>query len=124
MGAGTIKGTNVITLQNDCDSFLVIFHFSYERIFNAWTNHIHTWTHKTHHSPNLGEAITFPLIMFYVTCHEGYIQMAFSCDSQVGSLVIFKIGTSTTLDTYNFLCRPPIEVRPEAKLYPSSRIFP
>jgi hypothetical protein len=29
-------------------------------IFGAWMSHGHTWTCKTHHGPNLGEATTFP----------------------------------------------------------------
>ncbi len=35
-----------------------------------------TWTHKTHHGPDLREATTFPLIVFSATPHGGYIQMA------------------------------------------------
>ncbi len=36
-----------------------------------------TRTHQTHHSPNLGEATTFPLIIYYVPLHKAHIQMAF-----------------------------------------------
>ncbi len=44
-----------------------------------------TRTHKIHHSPDLGEATTFPLIVYSVAGHGVYIQMAFlSRDSQVG----------------------------------------
>ncbi len=46
-----------------------------------------------------------------------------SPDSQVRSFEILKIGTPKTLEAHNFVCRPPIEVRCEAKLYPSSRAF-
>jgi hypothetical protein len=46
-----------------------------------------------------------------------------SWDSQVGSPKIFEIGTPTTLEGHNFLCRPWIEVRFQAKLYPSLRAF-
>jgi hypothetical protein len=46
-------------------------------IFGAWTNHQHTWTHKTHHGPNLKKATTFPLIVLFVIRHMGYIQMSF-----------------------------------------------
>ncbi len=45
--------------------------------FGAWTNHMHIWTHKTHHGPNLGKATTFPLIVFFVISHRGCIQMSF-----------------------------------------------
>jgi hypothetical protein len=35
-----------------------------------------TWTHKTHHGPDSGEATTFPHIVFSAARHRGYIQMA------------------------------------------------
>jgi hypothetical protein len=35
-----------------------------------------TSDHKTHHGPDLGEATTFPHIVFSATLHWGYIQMA------------------------------------------------
>jgi hypothetical protein len=40
-------------------------------------NHEQTWIHKIHHGPDLGEAITFPLIVYFVPFHEAHIQMAF-----------------------------------------------
>jgi len=44
-----------------------------------------TWTHKTHHGPDLGEATTFPLIVYSRPFHGAHIQMAFlSRDSRVG----------------------------------------
>ncbi len=44
-----------------------------------------TRTHKTHHGPDLEEAITFPLIVYFAPLHRAYIQMAFlSRDSRVG----------------------------------------
>ncbi len=45
--------------------------------FGARTSHGQTRTHKTHHGSNLGEATTFPLIVYYVPFHEAHIQMAF-----------------------------------------------
>jgi hypothetical protein len=36
-----------------------------------------TQTHKTHHGLDLGEATTFPLIVYFVPLHEAHIQMAF-----------------------------------------------
>jgi hypothetical protein len=48
--------------------------------FGAKTSHgqirIHK-THKTPHDPNLGEATTFPLIVYSVVGHGTNIQMAF-----------------------------------------------
>ncbi len=49
-------------------------------IFGARTNHGHTQfhkIHKIHHDLDLGEATTFPIIMFSVTRHKGYMQMTF-----------------------------------------------
>jgi hypothetical protein len=36
-------------------------------IFGAKTNHGHTWIHKIHRDLDLGEATTFPFIVFSVT---------------------------------------------------------
>ncbi len=36
-----------------------------------------TWTHKTHHGADLGEATTFPLIVYSMPLHGGHIQMTF-----------------------------------------------
>ncbi len=46
-------------------------------IFYARTSHEYTRTHKTHHGPDLGEAITFPLIVFFVPSHKACTQMSF-----------------------------------------------
>jgi hypothetical protein len=49
-------------------------------IFGAWTNHGQTQIHKihkTHHSPNLGEATTFPLTVLFVPSHGPCTQMSF-----------------------------------------------
>jgi len=47
-----------------------------------------TRTHKTRHGPDLGEATTFPLIVYSTPLHGAHIQMAFhsrdSWDSRVG----------------------------------------
>jgi hypothetical protein len=45
--------------------------------FGARINHEQTWTHKTHHTPNLGEATTFPLVVFSLHGHGAYTQMSF-----------------------------------------------
>jgi hypothetical protein len=50
-------------------------------------NHGQIQTHKTHHGRDLGEATTFPLILYFVRGHGTSIQMAFlSQNSQVGVL--------------------------------------
>jgi hypothetical protein len=45
--------------------------------FGARKSHGQIWTQKTHHDPDLGEATTFPLMVYSVCLHEAHIQMAF-----------------------------------------------
>jgi hypothetical protein len=45
--------------------------------FGARMNHGRIRTHKTHHNPDLGEATTFPLIVYSVHVHKTNIQMTF-----------------------------------------------
>jgi len=45
--------------------------------FGARMSHGQIQIHKTHHISNLGEATTFPLIVYYVPLHEAHIQMTF-----------------------------------------------
>jgi hypothetical protein len=45
--------------------------------FGVRTRHGQPRTHKTHHSPDLGEATTFLLIVLSAILHKGHIQMAF-----------------------------------------------
>ncbi len=81
-------------------------------------------THKTHHGPDLGEATTFPLIVYFVASHKAYIQMAFlSRDSQVGVPNSRQLGLPRLWSPHNFASRPPIEVRSKAKLQLSLRAF-
>jgi len=57
----------------------------------------------------------FPLIIFFVLSHGANIQMSLSWDSQVGVPKFPKIGIPMTLETHNFVCKPPIEVSSKAK---------
>jgi hypothetical protein len=41
--------------------------------FGARTSHEQTWIHKIHHGLNLGEATTFPLIVYFMPLHEAHI---------------------------------------------------
>ncbi len=45
--------------------------------FGAKMSHEQTRTHKSHHSSDLGEATTFPLIVYFAPLHGGHIQMVF-----------------------------------------------
>ncbi len=70
-------------------------------------SHGQTWTHKTHHNPDLGEATTFPFIIYYVPLHEAHIQMTFchgTLSHSIGNWVgwngspkIPKVGPPATL---------------------------
>jgi hypothetical protein len=40
-----------------------------------------TWTHKTHHDLDLGEATTFPLIIYFVPGHGTSTQMSFCLET-------------------------------------------
>jgi hypothetical protein len=56
-------------------------------------NNGHIQTHKTHHSPDSGEASTFPLIVYFVPLHEAQIQMAFCPGTpKMGVLKLPKLG--------------------------------
>jgi len=53
------------------------------KVVSAKLEHLWCWdkpratrTHKIHHGPDLGEATTFPLILFSATLRGDYIQMA------------------------------------------------
>jgi len=72
---------------------------------------------RIHHGPDLGETTTFPLIIYYVPLHEAHIQMHFVSGFQNESPEILKVKTPTTLGPHNlFMCKPPIEMKFEAKL--------
>jgi hypothetical protein len=54
--------------------------------FGVRTSHEQTRTQKTHHGPDLGEAITFPLILYIVPFHETPIQMGIPKFPKLGLL--------------------------------------
>jgi len=47
-------------------------------------SHEQIWPHKTHHSLDLGETTTFPLIVYFVPNHGTNTQMSFCQDFQMG----------------------------------------
>jgi len=59
-------------------------------------SHRHIRIHKIHHSLDLGEAITFPFIVFSMISHEGYTQMSFCLKTpKLGVLKFSKLGLLT-----------------------------
>ncbi len=85
-------------------------------VFGVSTSHGQTQTHKTHHSPDVGETTTFPLIGYYMLSHGTNTQMSFCPETP-------KVGTLVILGAYNFMCKPLIEMRSKAKLYPLLKAF-
>jgi hypothetical protein len=83
--------------------------------FGARMNHGQTQTHKTHHGLDLGLATTFPLIVFSMSSHGGSTQMSFCPRTPKLEPEILEIGTPTTLEGHNFMCKLLIEVMYEAK---------
>ncbi len=92
-------------------------------IFGVMTNHKQIRTHKIHHGSNLGKPPPFPLQ--YILCLSMWATSKWHFVSRLpnGSLEISRIGTSTTLEPYNFVCQPLITMQYKAKLQPSSRTF-
>jgi hypothetical protein len=82
-------------------------------IFGALMNHGHTQTHKTHHGLDLREATTFPTYSIFYDSPWGLTQIVFFLGLHVG---VLEIGTPTTLEAHNFLCKLSIEAISKAKL--------
>ncbi len=76
--------------------------------FGAWMNRGQTWTHKIHHNLDLGEATTFPLIIYSMPSHGTNTQMSF-CPRTPKCFKIPKVGTPMTLGAHNFVHRPLIK---------------
>jgi len=84
--------------------------------FGARTNHGQTQTHKIQHSPDFGEATTFPLIIYFVPGHGPASKWHFVRGLPNESPEIPKIGTPMTLGPHNFVYIPLIDMRSKAKL--------
>jgi hypothetical protein len=75
-------------------------------------NHGQTRTYKTHHGPNLGEATTFPLIIYFMLGHKISTQMSFYPWESQNS----QNWTIETLEAHKFVCKPSMEMKFKAKL--------
>jgi hypothetical protein len=60
--------------------------------FGAKMSHEQTRTHKINHGPNLGEATTSPLIVYFVPLNEAHIQMTFCPGFPNGFPKFLKLG--------------------------------
>jgi hypothetical protein len=84
--------------------------------FGAKMSHGATQTHKTHHGSDLGEATTFPLIIYSTPLHGGHIQMAFCPGTPIWESQNFQAWVSHNFGAHNFLYKPSIDMRSIAKL--------
>ncbi len=82
-----------------------------------------TLIHWTHHGPDLGEAITFPHIVFSVLFHRAHAQMALCPGTPKWSPKTVQIWTLETLGIHNFSLRPSIGTRSKTNLQLSLRAF-
>jgi hypothetical protein len=85
-------------------------------IFGVRTSHRQTWTHTTHHGSDLGEATTFPLVVYFVPGHRTSTRMTFCPGLPSGSSKIPKVGTLAILGAHNSVCKPLIAMKFEEKL--------
>jgi hypothetical protein len=84
--------------------------------FGVRTSHEQTRTHKIQHGLDLGEAITFPLIVYFVLGNRTSTQMSFFLETPKWESRNSKIETPTTLRGHNIVYRPLIEMRFEEEL--------
>jgi hypothetical protein len=70
--------------------------------------------HKTHRGPDLGEATTFLFKVFSVISHGATSKCHFVPGLPISEIP--EIGTPTTLEAHNFLCRLSIRVKFKTKL--------
>jgi hypothetical protein len=77
-----------------------------------------TQTHKIHHSLDLGEATTFPLILYSMPLHEVHIQMAFCPGTPKRESRNCQSWDFRDFGAHNFVCRPPIKMKSKEKCSP------
>ncbi len=84
--------------------------------FGARTSHKQTQTHKTHNNLDLGEATTFPLIIYSVLGHRTSTQISFCFGTPKWEFRNSQSWDFCNFGAHNFVCRPQIEMRSKAKL--------
>jgi len=84
--------------------------------FGARTSHEQIRTHKTHHGPNLGEANTFPLIVYFVPGHGTNTQMSFCPGTPKWESWNPLNSDSHNFGVHNVACKHQIEMRFKKKL--------
>ncbi len=91
--------------------------------FGVKTSHEQLRIHKIHHGLDLGEATTFPFILYYAPLHKNHIQMAFCPGTPKWESRNSHNWVSCDFGAHNFACRPLIVMRFKEKLQPSSKSF-
>jgi len=91
--------------------------------FGARTNHKQTQIHKIHHGLDLGEAITFALMVYFMLGCVTNTQMSFCPGTPKWESRNSQSWDSRNLGVYKFACRPPIQMRFQVKLQPSLSAF-
>jgi hypothetical protein len=91
--------------------------------FGVRMSHGQPRTHKIHHRLYLREATTFPLIVFFAALHDNHIQMAFCPRTSKWESQNSHSWDSRDFGAHNFVYRPSIAMRSEAKSWPFSRAF-
>ncbi len=74
---GLRRMTNNQSITQTCTNQITNWLLHRWSTFGVWTNDWQTQIHKTYHNSNLGEATTFPLIVYFVLSHETSTQMSF-----------------------------------------------
>jgi hypothetical protein len=70
--------------------------------FGAKMNHGQPRIHKIHHGKDLGEANTFPIIVYFAPLHETTSKWHFVLGFISGSLEIFTSRTLVTFGAHNY----------------------
>jgi hypothetical protein len=84
--------------------------------FDVRKSHEQPRIHNTHHSSDLREATTFPLIIFFAPLHGAMSKWHFVTGFLSGSPEIPTARIPATLGAHNFACKPLIVMKSEAKL--------
>jgi hypothetical protein len=99
-------------IQNQPTSWLVLI----QNTLSVKTSHGQPWTHLIHHGPDLGEATTFPHIVFSVLLRRTCIRMALFPGTPKVESRNYPSLDSRTLGAHNFSPQPLIKTRFDANL--------
>jgi hypothetical protein len=93
------------------------------KTFGARMSHGQPRTHNTHHNSDLGEATTFPLIVYFVALQGATSKWLFVPRLPNGSPKIPTVGIPTTLEAHKLACKPSIAMSLKKSCSPHQEIF-